>query len=67
MSNWMTLLYVVGAALLAFFAYRTVKNNPTLFSRENMSNSIFTMGVLTLILIVFIAGLVFFVADGILV
>ena len=45
MSNWMTLLYVVGAALLAFFAYRTVKNNPTLFSRENMSNSIFTMGV----------------------
>lgn len=64
MSNWMTLLYVVGAALLAFFAYRTVKNNPTLFSRENMSNSIFTMGVLTLILIVFIAGLVFLLRTG---
>ena len=55
----MTLLYVAGAALMAWFAYRTVKNNPAMFSRENLGKSVFTMGILTLVLIAFIACLVF--------
>lgn len=59
MSTWMTLLYIIGAALVAWLAYRTIRGNPEMFSKENISNSFFTMGVLTLLLIGFIALLVF--------
>lgn len=57
--NWMSLLYIIGAALLVWFAFRTIRNNPAMFSKENISKSFFTMGALTLILIAFIALLVF--------
>lgn len=58
-NNWMTLLYVILAAVLVWFAYRTVRNNPAWFTKESMSKSFFTMGILTLLLIGFIALLVF--------
>ncbi len=59
MSTWMTLLYIAGAALLAWFAYRTIRGNPEMFSKENLGKSFFTMGILALMLIAFVALLVF--------
>ena len=57
-NNWMTLLYVVGAALLAWMAYRTIRNHPEMFNKENMGKSFSTMGILTILLIGFVALLV---------
>ena len=57
--NWMSLLYIALAAVAAWFAFRMVKSNHTLFSKENIEKSFFSMGVLALILIAFIALLVF--------
>ncbi|OGT43498.1 MAG: hypothetical protein A3F13_00145 [Gammaproteobacteria bacterium RIFCSPHIGHO2_12_FULL_40_19] len=59
MSTWMELLYIAGAALAAWFAYRIIRNNPEMFSKENLGKSFFTMGVLALMLIGFVALLVF--------
>lgn len=58
MSFWMQLLYLAVAALIIFFMIRVVRGNPQWFSKENMSNSLTTMGFLTLGLIAFIALLV---------
>lgn len=52
--NWSALLFVLLAALAAWFAYRTIKGNPQMFSRANISKSITTLGVLALLLIVVI-------------
>jgi hypothetical protein len=52
------LLGFVGAGLILFILYRSIRGNPGQFSRENLSKSFFTMGVLALILIGFIALLV---------
>ena len=57
--NWMNLLYIVAAALFAWFAFRTIRNNPAMFSKANIEKSFFTTGALALILIAFIALLVF--------
>ena len=65
MNTWMTLLYMIGAALVAWFAYRTIRNHPDMFSKENMSKSFFTMGILTLLLIGFIAILVFLLKTSV--
>ncbi len=48
------LLKISVAALCLFFMwriYKVVKDNPDMMSRENLSNSFLTMGVLALILI----------------
>lgn len=41
----------IGVLLLIWMLYRGVKNNPQAFSRENLSKSFFTLGILALILI----------------
>ena len=56
--NWHTILYVIAAGLMIWFGVRMIRNNPDLFSRENMSKSFMTIGLLTLGLIAFIALLV---------
>jgi TRAP-type C4-dicarboxylate transport system permease small subunit len=61
MSTFYQLLAIVGAGLLVWFTYRTIKNRPGQFSREKMSHSFLTMGVLGLILIAFVTLLVLFV------
>jgi len=62
--NWMTLLYLLLAGLMAWFAWRMIRNNPNLFSKENIGNSFSTMALLALGLIVFIALLVFLLKNG---
>lgn len=55
MSIWMQLLVIAGAALVLWILYRGIKGNPQMYSRENISKSFSTMGVLALILIAFVA------------
>ncbi len=64
METLYQVLGVIGAGLIVWFLYRSIKGRPELFSREKMSSSFFTMGVLGLILIAFITFLVFLVRAG---
>ncbi|MCH9690180.1 MAG: hypothetical protein K0U24_05090 [Gammaproteobacteria bacterium] len=58
MNTFYQLLALVGAGLIAWFIYRAIKGNPQQFSRENLSKSFSSMGILALVLIVFVAFLV---------
>ncbi len=49
--NWTSILFIIGGALLVWMGYRMIKGNPDAFSRENLSKSFTTVGVLALILI----------------
>lgn len=51
MSGWIELLYLIGAALLLWVIIRTIRGNPQAFSKENLSRSFFTIGILALLLI----------------
>ena len=59
MSIWMQLLFLLTAGLFIWLGVRYIRGNPGAFSKENISKSFFSVGVLTLILIAFIAFLVF--------
>lgn len=56
--NWMSILFIILAALVAWFGLKMIRNNPNFFSKENMENSFRTVGILTLLLIIFIGLLV---------
>lgn len=56
--EWGKLFFVIGAALMVWFIYRSIRSNPQAFSKENLSKSFFTLGVLALLLIAFIGLLV---------
>lgn len=58
--EWQKLLYLIGAILLVGLMFWTVRRNPQMFSKENISRSFFSLGILALILIAFIALLVWF-------
>jgi ABC-type phosphate/phosphonate transport system permease subunit len=58
METLYKVLGLIGAGLIIWYLYHTIKNRPDLFSRENVSKSFSSMGVLALILIVFVAILV---------
>lgn len=52
------ILAMLGAALIIYYLYRTIKNRPDMFSKENLNKSFFTMGILAVGLIGFVALLV---------
>jgi threonine/homoserine/homoserine lactone efflux protein len=58
METMYQILALIGACLIAWVTYRTIKGRPELFNRENMSKSFFSLGVLAITLIVFVALLV---------
>ncbi len=58
MQTFYQILALLAAGLLVFFIYRTIKNRPDMFTRENLNKSFSTMGVLALALIVFVGFLV---------
>lgn len=58
MQTFYQILALLAAGLLVFFVYRTVKGRPEMFTRENLSKSFSTMGILALILILFVGFLV---------
>lgn len=55
----MQLLAIIIAGFFGWLMYRTVRNNPAAFSKENLGKSFYTVGLLTLGLIGFIALLVY--------
>ena len=63
MESLYQVLGLVGAGLIVWLLYRTIKNRPDQFSRENLTKSFSSMGVLALILIGFVALLVFIVRS----
>ncbi len=58
------LLAILGATLLIWFLYRTIKGRPDQFTKEKLSKSFFTMGILSLALIAFVTLLVMFVRSS---
>ena len=52
------ILGIVSAGLIIWLLVRMIKGRPELFSREYLSKSFSSMGVLALVLIVFVALLV---------
>ena len=57
------ILAVIMAGLAIWLLYRTVKNQPQLFTKESFNKSLSTLGVLALVLIVFVAFLVMLVRN----
>lgn len=53
------ILALAGAAMIVWILYRNIKGRPEQFSREKMSSSFFTMGVLAIGLIVFVTLLIY--------
>lgn len=52
--DWGKFFFIVGAALMLWLVYRQIRSSPGLFSKDNLSKSFFTFGILALGLIVFI-------------
>lgn len=61
METFYQLLALIGAGLILFVLYRFIKGRPELFNKESLNKSFSTMGGLALLLIGFIALLIFFV------
>lgn len=61
METLYQILGLIGAALIIWVLYRNIKGQPQQFSRENLSKSFSSMGILALILIAFVALLVMLV------
>ncbi len=63
METFYQILALVGAGLIVWLMYRTIKNRPEQFSRENLAKSFSSMGILALILIAFVAFLIVLVKS----
>ena len=58
MNTLYQILGLISAAAIVWILYRSIKGRPEQFSRENLSKSFASMGILALILIIFVAFLV---------
>lgn len=61
MQTFYQIMGVLGFILVAWILYRGIKSRPDQFSKENLSKSFFSMGVLGIVLIAFVALLVLLV------
>lgn len=64
METLYQILGLIATIGLIWFLYRTVKSRPEQFSREHISNSLRSMGLLALILMVFVAFLIYIVRHS---
>ena len=62
--DWSALLFLLGALLMGWLLYRQIKGSPQAYSKENLSKSLYTLGILALLLICFIAFLVMLLRAG---
>jgi putative copper export protein len=58
MNTLYQILGLVGAALIVWVIYRSIKGQPEQFSKENLTKSFSSMGILALLLIGFVGVLV---------
>jgi|WetSurMetagenome_2_1015567.scaffolds.fasta_scaffold1485979_2 hypothetical protein len=63
MNTLAQILFLILAIFIGWQTYRYVRVNPQAFSKANLSRSIFTLGILALILIGFIALCVVFLKS----
>jgi len=56
--DWGKLLALIAAGLLVWFLIRSIRSNPEMMSKQNISKSFSTMGFLALGLIAFITFLI---------
>lgn len=54
MTTMTQILFIIIAIFLGWQLYRYVHTNPQMFSKDNIGRSIFTLGILALLLIGFI-------------
>jgi hypothetical protein len=64
MQTLYQILGLVGAGMILFILYRTIKGRPDQFSKENLNKSAYTMGILAIALIGFIALLVLMLRNS---
>lgn len=64
METLYQILAIVGVGLLAWFIYKTIKTRPDQFSKEKISKSFSTMGILGIALILFVGLLILFVRQS---
>ncbi len=50
-NGWTIILFLIAAILMLWLMTRMIRNNPHAFSKENLGKSLYTIGVLTLLLI----------------
>lgn len=50
-GSWTIILFLIGAAVMLWFMVRTIRSNPQAFSKENLGKSVYTIGILALIII----------------
>ena len=58
MHTFYQIMGIAAAVLILFLLYQTIKNRPDYFTKENMSKSFLTMGILALGLIACVAVLI---------
>jgi len=63
MSTVYQLFALIMIGLAIWWLYRSVKNQPQLFTKEKLNQSIYTLGILALVLIVFVGFLVMLVRN----
>ena len=64
MQTFYEILGLVGGVLILWVLYQTIQGRPQQFSRENLTKSFSTMGMLALLLIAFVALLVLIVRQS---
>ncbi|MBF13198.1 MAG: hypothetical protein CMF46_02410 [Legionellales bacterium] len=55
MSDWYSVLFLVGAFFSAWFLYRVIKDQPEQFSSKNLFKTTLTLGYLAVVLIAVMA------------
>ena len=63
MSTVYQLFALIMIGLAIWWLYRSVNNQPQLFTKEKLNQSIYTLGILALVLIVFVGFLVMLVRN----
>lgn len=63
MQTLYQILALAGAGLIIWYLYRVIKGRPDQFSKENLSKSAYSLGILGVILIAFVALLIFLVKN----
>ena len=64
MGTLSKILFIVLAIFIIWQLFAVIRRNPQMFSKDNLGRSFFTLGILALILIGFIALLVYFVKNS---
>ena len=64
METLYQVLGLVGAGVIVWYLYRVIKSRPDQFSRDKISQSLRSMGILAVVLILFVTFLVFLVRHS---